>query len=358
MKQTSKRRKPSKTNWPPFLVDVEDANPRFAEEVLKAIEAFRFEELPSAQQRAYQDLRLYGGDYVLRHIRAAMKMVQKEDPTNLSGKCADLEWICTLGQLIFNKIPDAILTQFLPFNDVRFHLNTPCKGILVEVRSLVEVDTGKEALWHSRLKPTVEVGGRKYTVAFTKHAIDAVKKRINPRWKSYAALGDVFAYLDQCTYFEQVRLRNITSSGERQLALTFYDMCGNEPFWRWRYVEEVLGVENLKAGAGSPYFRVGYCPAFPDDENGCIKLGTLLFPGFKQTPEYQALLDSSLPQEERERMERLAYNQDAEVLSTTGDFSVIKWFHDNGVPQVIQRQEPIYQTLPERELCIRHVISK
>jgi hypothetical protein len=358
MKQTSKRRKPRKTNWPPFHVDVEDANPRFAEEVLIAIEAFRFEELPNWQQKAYQDLRLYGGDDVLRHISAAMKMVQEEDPTNLSGTCVELAWVCTLGQLIFNKIPDATLTQFLPFNDVRFHLNTPFKGILVEVRSLVEVDTGKETLWHSRLKPTVEVGGRKYTVAFTKHAIDAVKKRINPRWKFYTALGDMFAFFDQCTYFEQVRLRNTTKSGERQLGLTFYDMCGNKPFWRWRYVEEVLGVENLKAGAGSPYYRVGYCPAFLDDESGCIKLGTLLFPGFKQTPEYQALLASSLPQEERERMEHLASNQNAEVLLDTGDLSVIKWFHDNGVPQVIQRQEPIYQTFPKREFCIRHVIWK
>jgi len=284
MKRASnKRRGTSKKKWPDFHFDIEDANPRFVEEVFKAVEAFRFEELPSGQRYAYRLMKRYGGEYAIRSIREAMEDVQKEDPSNVSGKCADLQWVITLGQFILNKIPDETLTQLLPFNDVRFHLNTPLENILVEVRSLVEVDTGRETLWHSRLKPTVEVGARNYTVAFTKHAIDSLKKRINPRWKSYAALGDVYAYLEQCTYFEQARLRNIGKDGERQLALTFYDMCYHKLFWQWEYVKNVLGVENLKVGGGSPYYRVGYCPAFLDDESGFIKLGTLLFPGFEKT---------------------------------------------------------------------------
>jgi hypothetical protein len=85
---------------------------------------------------------------------------------------------------------------------------------------------------------------------------------------------------------------------------------------------------------------VGYCPvAF---EGRFAKATTLLFPGFSKTPEAVALRRSKLLGDDKRRRTRLAEGSDQIRLVQSEDFSAIKWFHDNGVPQVIQTQRPFY----------------
>src|SRR5205823_1285704 len=130
----------------------------------------------------------------------------------------------------------------------------------------------------------LEVAGKRYVVGFTKHAIDAIGRRINPQWMYYGPLGDVYAYLEQCVYFELCELLNPDRSGhpdrsgQKQLAATFYDYCHLDQYWQYRYVAKVLGEENLNPKLGRPYYRLGYCPAYRDEESGLIMLGTMLLP--------------------------------------------------------------------------------
>ena len=158
--------------------------------------------------------------------------------------------------------------------------------------------------------------------------------RIRPRWKiSYAAQGDAFAYFDQCIYFERCDL----SSG--QLAFTFYDEC-KPGFVQYRYVDDVLGEENLDPRAGQPYYRVGYCPAVV--EGTFVKATTLLFPGYRGTPEYDAILRSPLPRKEKREMIDRTSKLDAATLYGSQDMSVMQWFHEHGVPQVVQRNGLVF----------------
>src|SRR5262249_46505827 len=159
------------------------------------------------------------------------ELVLKKDPTNRDAKQMMAHWSLTLGELVFAKIPEAVREAILPYNDAQFL--PKANYILVDCRSLVKVATGRKPFWYSRLKPTVQVGGKTYTVAFSDHAVDAIKKRINPDWKTYAALGDVFGYLEQCARFDVCRLLNTDRNGERQLALTFYDICLSNVYWAW-----------------------------------------------------------------------------------------------------------------------------
>jgi hypothetical protein len=145
---------------------------------------------------------------------------------------------------------------------------------------------------------------------------------------------------------------------EPQLALTFYDICHLQEFWEWMYVTEVLGRENLDPNLGLAYHRVGYCPAFLDEARGFIMLGTLLCPGYRKTPEYGLLQASVLPVDEKTRLERLAVDHSRDNLLSSQDFSAIKWFHENEIPQVIQTHEPVYRSLPKREYYISERIQK
>ncbi len=323
-----------RAQYPEFVFIEKDGDPDFVSLVRGAVSEFDFEELSAGPQRLFRDMRKHGFQYVLRHLQAMMSKLQKEQPDNVAGTAADVQWLVSVGHAVLCKIPENVLRTFLPVNDARF-LYVENK-VLVEFRSLLREGTGTTAFYYSRRLPELEVGGKPYIVAFSKHAIDQTCDRINPRWLQYAALGDVYAFFEECVYFESCQLLN------GHLAFTFYDTCGlPHRFWRYSYVEEVLGEGNLDPAKGEPYYRVGYCPADLIDGR-FIRARTLLYPGFRQTPEYGALQSSGMPDTEKTRMAELATKADAGTLLKTGDFSVLKWFHDNGVPQVIQTPRTVY----------------
>ena len=97
-------------------------------------------------------------------------------------------------------------------------------------------------------------------------------------------------------------------------------------------MNHVLGGERLDPKRGKAYFRVGYCPIVIEGE--FAKAKTFLYPGYTATPEYSLLLNSSLPYSEMVRLKQLAVNNDRDKTMLHQDVEVIRWFHENGVPQV------------------------
>ncbi len=70
-------------------------------------------------------------------------------------------------------------------------------------------------------------------------------------------------------------------------------------------------------------------------------------------------MESSLSQHEKDRLIALATSDDgAENLLKTGDCSALKWFHENGVPQVIQTKKEIYKRAPRVPLVISDMMPK
>ncbi len=181
-------------------------------------------------------------------------------------------------------------------------------------------------------------------MGFTKHAVDAIADRMLFNLSSYAALGDVYAYFELCKHFEPCK---VWDEGERSDelvdAITFYDDCSHERYCNHKYVEEVLGV-SFDSANGKPYYRVGYCPVVLDGEFAIAK--TFLLPGFTKTPEYTALLQSNIRSDERRRLKSMAFDG-VTLLSMVNenDFSAVRWFHANGVPQVIQTHEEWFRPM-------------
>jgi hypothetical protein len=319
--------------YPGFRFDTTNGDPAFVELVKKAVAQINFEDesvfLPW-EAEVYQLLKQRGSTAAFAALERATA-AWKED--GMEGtELAEVHFSTNLGQAVFNVIGEAELLKYIPFNDVRFY--QVGHDISVVFGSLLHAKGSGGTVYYSRKKPAIEIDGEKKIVAFSKHAIDRICDRIKVRWKTYGALGDLFAFLSHCVYFERCCLDG------GQLAFSFYDICSDPPFSQHWYVEEVLGEENVDPAKGDCYYRLGYCPAVIEGE--FIKAKTLLFPGFASTPEYRLIQKSSLSRQEKQEMVEKTKHLDADTLYSSHDFSLIKWFHDNGVPQVVQLQQPAF----------------
>jgi DNA-directed RNA polymerase sigma subunit (sigma70/sigma32) len=89
------------------------------------------------------------------------------------------------------------------------------------------------------------------------------------------------------------------------------------------------------------YYRVGYCPV--DFYGEFAMARTLLVPGMRQTPERRLIESSGLPVNEIRRMEEQVEKQlSMKALVDAQDVNLVKWFHDNGVPQVVQFDRKVF----------------
>jgi len=333
------RKRQYRLKYPEFRFDTTGADPAFVQLVKQAVATINFEDrtiFPPWQQELYRILKR-DGKRAVDECFTALHLEAAEAGQEL-GQIPLTSWLFNLGKVILRRIQENESHNFLPFSDFG---TVPCRqSILVIVRSLLKAKGSGGTVYYSSRKPTVEIDGSPKIVAFSDHAIRQVCGRIKPRWKwNYAALGDLFAFFEQCVYFERSDLYG------GQLGFTFFDRC-HKGFIQECYVDQVLGEENLDSKAGQPYYRVGYCPAVI--EGDFIKAKTFLFPGYKCTPEYGLLVRSSLPwAEKRTRLEKVA-ELDAYKLFQSQDWSLIKWFHDNGVPQVVQIDREVFAPLRDR----------
>lgn len=228
-----------------------------------------------------------------------------------------------LGNLVFSMIPEEELLRFIPYNDVLIH--PAGQFIRVHFSSLLSQSSPGGTIYYSKNKPTIVIDGEKKIVGFSRHAIEQLCNRYGPRWQTYGGMGEVFAVFDKMQTFERCDLF------DGQLAFTFFEEC-TERFFTGLYVPEVLG----RPAKGEAYFRVGYCPAVIHGD--FISAKTFLFPGYCKTPEYGTIHRADLFWNEKREMIEKATTLDLDTLQRTGDFSLIKFFHDNGVPQVIEKE--------------------
>ena len=150
-------------------------------------------------------------------------------------------------------------------------------------------------------------------------------------------------FFELCRHFESCKIRGDADRRDQQLdAVTFFDDASNSRFWNHRYVKEVLEAD-FDPKKGKPYFRVGYCPVILDGEFAVAR--SFLPPGFKKTPEFEAIRFSNLPFAEKQRLKDMATNEmTLQRLIESGDFSAVRCFQRSGVAQVIQTTEEWYHS--------------
>jgi len=279
----------------------------------------------------FRDRSLFHADETkfLKHIKRSPEIIT---PLLMRGvaqrNLTALHFATMVGNRVFSRIPAGELQQWIPFHDVQFLLAG--SKIVVYFRSLEQTKSNGGTVYFSPHRPTVEIDGQKLIVGWTRHAIERTCERFSPRWDGYLGLGDVFAFFYECRRFDSCLLH-----GGKQLGFTFFDKCA-EGFFSGHIAEQILG----RVGNGKCYFRVGYCPVAIED--GFAKATTLLYPGYTGTPEYGLILRCGMSGVSRTQLIDDASRMTRDVLEKTQDFRLMKMFHDNGVPQVIETNEELF----------------
>lgn len=223
----------------------------------------------------------------------------------------------------------------MPFNDVE--ISPVGNEIRVNFSSMESVCGEGGRVFFGRHRPKIHFEGLEYTVAFSRHAIERICQRINPKYIEYGPAGDIHAIFSTCVYFEPVMLYG------DQPAFALFELCGNKGFAHYQnYTADIFGEENVKPGKRDMYYRVGYCPvAF---ESCFAKAITFLPPGFRGTPEYGLALNSRLqPIERTLLLEKISDDSRNELQRLMNhDNETTKWFHENGVPQVFQWDHKVF----------------
>jgi hypothetical protein len=67
-----------------------------------------------------------------------------------------------------------------------------------------------------------------------------------------------------------------------------------------------------------------------------------IIPGMRGTPEYETLMRSPIPAAQRQKMLAQIEKMTARELAASGDFGLVRWFHENGVPQVVSLDREVF----------------
>lgn len=329
-----KRERRRREQYPKILFDSAEGNPEFVEAVRSAVAKLDFDDknLFSAGERTfYKHVREAGFQFARNVLQ--QNMDQLLDEGDQFGRVGESVILMGYGSKLLMQIPESHRRRLMPYNDVQVLFKR--RDIVLKFTSMLSQRGDHGTVYFGRRKPTIEMDGEQKVVAFSHHAIERICERLNPRYIQYAAAGDVHAFFSTCVYFEPVTLHG------GQPAFVLYDMCFDDEYLRYdTYVRKILGEENLDSSLGKTYFRVGYCPVVFEGE--FAKAKTFLYPGYTTTPEYGLILRSSLSRSEREVLLQDTRSLDAEKVVVNDNPETIKWFHDNGVPQVVHIKQDVF----------------
>lgn len=327
-----------KPRYPLFeLTSTEAGDPAFVRLIKDAIDNFSYAtcDIAPLYLKMLHIMKLHDFHYAEAVLRKMIQLDEEKNDTNDSNRAnfeASKLFHC-VGDAIFRQIGHQLLSPYILWNEVNF---TPIgRRFEVSFNSLLRERGSKGDAYYSRKRPTVEIEGKLLIVAFSIHAMERICSRLKGNRMTYIALGDAFSYFNDCRYFENAILY------PDQLGFTFYDLCCGPHHVTHRYVADVYGYENIRLDGGNLYYRLGYCPAVI--EHGFFKAKTFLYPGYKCTPEYGLLLNATMSHDKRNHLLHLTDAQETkyEEMLMRGEVAAVKWFHDNGIPQVIQTKMAI-----------------
>ena len=331
--EKKRRERAHEGRYPVVRYDETHGHPQFVEAVKAAVAVTDFDDpcMFGKHERAFHRvLRQKGETAAFDYLRQEVaKLSLAGDPM---ARVLSHTTLLSYGTQLFQQIPEETRKRFLPFHDVRADFEG--RDIVLRFSSMRRKSGDGGTIFYSRREPKIRLLDQEWKVAFSRHAIEQICTRFNPRYLSYAAAGDVHAFFSTCLWFEPVMLFG------NQPAFAMWDTCGDRVNLRHGiYVQEILGEENVIPGNGRCYHRVGYCPvAF---EDGFAKAKTFLCPGYDTTPEFGLVIESQLPELEKDLLLHYASSSDVTHVAEEG-IEAIKWFHDNGVPQVKQMRHLVF----------------
>ena len=244
-----------------------------------------------------------------------------------------------VGERILEQLPEVYQKKLLP--EFYFYPIVAPTGVRIRFGFLDRVKRETGWGYYSQHKPTVNINGADWIVCFSNHAIERIVERSSfDECVTYAHYSDCANYLDACVYFEVVNM----ADGKPAIRLFMTDGLGGNADRYQDYLRKVTGVEDIHQLSSDPAYVLGYCHV--DCKGQFAKATSMWYPGYEGTPEDTLVRTSSLPVVERQRLLRMANDNKTVRVINEGRHEAIKWYHENGVPQVVSLQRPIFEWAP------------
>lgn len=246
---------------------------------------------------------------------------------------ATLPSMLHFGTWLFQQLPPRYTTQFDPEHFFRIDHVGNLHVVSFTLMDCIE-DKGQR-LYIPHCKPTVQMQGVDWQVGLYPHALERLCSRLVPRSSlTYANCVDVFHR------FSQGMLRFVPVSladGQEAARVDFCPPLGTvfyEAYAAWaRELLELPETHNF-SDDGWWTMVLGYLPLHIQGKYARAK--TFLLPGFAKTPEHALGVRKAATGSER-RLLRAMTDENSRTFDLTGDtIAAIKWYHDNGVPQIFR----------------------
>lgn len=323
---------------PKIRIVGEPSESSFAKALHAAVESFRFDDLnhlTRLQKTVIGIIGSRGFECARAVLEEALTQSDIESPQAKRDEVLG-NIMSRVGEQIYSSIPEAVRLEAIPY----FHCDFAFEGnALVIKQQVLESQTlsDRKLVYHLPLLPNISIHGQTRELVFREHAIERIRERMKKEYISYGASGDVFAFFAKCVYFEPAKLYL------DQEAIALWDFAITPGVQQYEvYVKQIMGERNINWTGGLPYYRLGYCPVEVID--GLAVAKTLLTPGYKKTPEFGLLLKNRrLSSAEKSRL--IAQTEELTSADVVSDEEIehIKWFHENGIPQVRQMTEEVFR---------------
>jgi hypothetical protein len=233
------------------------------------------------------------------------------------------------GKWLFDRLPE----QYKAGSLMRhfFYVAFDGEAFVVRFRLMETAQSPGGRLYLPAGRPCVELAGHSWQLAFHGHALERLCERARTT--------------PQTTYFQYTLLwtalaknlwiyEPITLNDGQQGVRVLQEMDASQDVSRWYdvYVRQLLGWSKPPAEQQKLRVILGYLPV--EVSGRYARAVTFLFPGFRNTPEHKLVDRLPINAPMRRRIEAISRQANFHSLFYRKTVEAIKWFHDNGVPQV------------------------
>ena len=235
------------------------------------------------------------------------------------------------GKWIFDQLPEAYRRLPLPF--YYYHATPLGRNLIVTFQFLPRVKGPHGIIYHSPHEPTVNTRAGDRKVGFSRHAIEQACVRLAPILPlTYEHFQAVAFYFRCCTYFDTITLPDGTE------VLRLVGKCSGA--LADVYFRQIANLDSATIENDQCCFVLGYCPI--QEVRDFVVAKTTLFPGYRGTPEAALLASATISSQQRRQLLEAAEDSTLARALDEQQIAALKWYHENGVPQVVVLDRDIY----------------
>ena len=324
----------NKGPYPDFRIEPTTVNPPFVSAVAAILKTLRYrdvEGMDTTTRKVFTTMKSKGFTAGFKYfIDNVLFLRQPYNPVMVhqATDIFDLQLGEYFGRYVMDRMTAEQIATFFPFYDFEFHAHDDTRSIEVTFTALEMLPMQGGNAYYAPSRPTIHIDDMAKVVAFRKHAIDRIRERIYAGELDYRRTGSFHQRLQEHHLFEP----RVLYKGQQ--AFAFWTRARTGILYRnsngLRFIRELVP----KCDSRKDYwYLLGYCPV--TIHHGFAVAQTLLYPGFKNTPEYGLIMNSALSLSEKHHMLARVQAWEEGRNEAQTDMNLVRWFHEHGSPQVM-----------------------